>query len=78
MSDPIAGHYRTKAEVEEEKKLDPLIVFGGLLKQEGIAGDEYFDESEKKTKKIVEEAVDFAEKSPDPPTEELFTDVYVP
>ncbi|HTP12530.1 MAG TPA: thiamine pyrophosphate-dependent enzyme, partial [Bacteroidota bacterium] len=78
MSDPIAGHYRTKAEVEEEKKLDPLLVFSGFLKQEGVASDEYYEESEKKVKKVVEDAVTYAEESPEPPPEELYTDVYLP
>ncbi len=78
MSDPIAGHYRTKAEVEEEKKLDPLLLFGNLLQQDGIASEQYFEESEKNVKKIVEAAVEFAEKSPEPPVEELFQDVYIP
>lgn len=78
MSDPIAGHYRTKAEVEEEKKLDPLIVFSELLKQENVMTEERIGESEKNVKKIVDGAVDFAENSPEPPLEELFNDVYLP
>lgn len=78
MSDPIAGHYRTKAEVEEEKKLDPLIVFAELLKQENVMTDDRIEETEKNIKKVVEEAVAFAENSPEPPLEELFTDVYLP
>jgi len=78
MSDPIAGHYRTKAEVEEEKKLDPLIVFADFLKQQNIMTDERIEEVEKKVKKVVEEAVEFAENSPEPPLEELFNDVYKP
>ncbi len=78
MSDPIAGHYRTKAEVEEEKKLDPLIVFAELLKQENVMTDSHIEEMEKNVKKIVEEAVEFAENSPEPPLEELFNDVYLP
>lgn len=78
MSDPIAGHYRTKAEVEEEKKLDPLIVFANILKHENIITDEYIEDSEKKVKKIVEDAVEYAEMSPDPPLEELYNDVYLP
>lgn len=76
MSDPIAGHYRTKAEVEEEKKLDPLLVFADLLKQENIMTDEHIEEAEKSVKKIVEAAVEFSETSPDPPVEELYNDVY--
>jgi pyruvate dehydrogenase E1 component alpha subunit len=78
MSDPIAGHYRTKAEVEEEKKLDPLIVFAELLKSERIMNDDHIEEAERNVKKIVEESVAFAENSPEPPLEELFNDVYMP
>ncbi len=78
MSDPISGHYRTKAEVEEEKKLDPLIVFAEVLKSEHIMNDEHIEEAEKSVKKAVDEAVEFAENSPEPPLEELFNDVYLP
>jgi pyruvate dehydrogenase E1 component alpha subunit len=78
MSDPIAGHYRTKAEVEEEKKLDPLILFANLLRQENLMSDEYVENSEEKVKQIVNAAVDFAENSPEPPIDELYNDVYLP
>lgn len=78
MSDPIAGHYRSKAEVEEIKKLDPLIVFADLLKKENALTDDRIDEVEKSVKKVVEEAVEFSENSPEPPLEELFNDVYLP
>jgi len=78
MSDPIHGHYRTKEEVEEQKKLDPLSYFGSLLVQEGIATDTYFESAEKRIKKIVEASVEFAEQSPEPPLEELWKDVYLP
>lgn len=76
MSDPIHGHYRTKEEVEEYKKHDPINVFEEILKQEGMISDTYIDEAEKRIKKIVEESVEFAEKSPEPALEELYTDVY--
>lgn len=76
MSDPIHGHYRTKEEVEEYKKHDPINVFGDILKQEGIISDAYIEDAEKRIKKIVEESVEFAEQSPEPPLEELYTDVY--
>jgi pyruvate dehydrogenase E1 component alpha subunit len=78
MSDPIHGHYRTKEEVEQLKALDPITVFAELLKEEKIATDEYFEAAEKRIKKIVEAAVEFAETSPEPPLEELYTDVYLP
>jgi pyruvate dehydrogenase E1 component alpha subunit len=76
MSDPIHGHYRTKEEVEEYKKHDPINVFGNILKQEGILTDADIEEAERRIKKIVEESVEFAEKSPEPALEELYTDVY--
>ena len=78
MSDPISGHYRTKAEVEELKKLDPITVFSDLLKRENVMTDERIDEAERTVKKIVEEAVEFSENSPEPPLDELFNDVYLP
>lgn len=76
MSDPIHGHYRTKEEVEERKKYDPLVVFSDILKDENVITDEYLEEAEKRIKSIVEECVTFAENSPDPAPEELWRDVY--
>lgn len=76
MSDPVHGHYRTKEEVEEQKKYDPISVFASLLKQEEIVDDEWLDEAEKRIKQIVEECVTFAEKSPEPPLEKLWNDVF--
>lgn len=77
MSDPVHGHYRSKEEVETLKKSDPIILFGETLKEEGIATDQDFEESEKRIKRIVEECVEFAENSPEPPLEELWKDVYI-
>lgn len=78
MSDPIHGHYRTKEEVEQLKALDPITLLAEVLKEEKIATDEYFEAAEKRIKKIVEATVEFAESSPEPPLEELYTDVYLP
>lgn len=72
MSDPTHGHYRTKEEVEERKKHDPIIVFGDILKEEGVIDDDYLEEAEKRIKHIVEECVEFAENSPEPPIDELY------
>ena len=76
MSDPIHGHYRTKEEVEEQKKLDPVEALGHILVKEKVISEEYFEEAEARIKKIVQEAVEFAENSPEPPLDELYTDVY--
>lgn len=76
MSDPIHGHYRSKEEVERLKRSDPITLFGETLKEEGIATDQDFEDAEKRIKAIVEECVEFAENSPEPPIEELWKDVY--
>jgi pyruvate dehydrogenase E1 component alpha subunit len=77
MSDPIHGHYRTKDEVEEMKAKDPIINFGELLKKEKIFSDKQMKEMDDEIKKIVNESVEFAEKSEEPPLEDLYTDVIV-
>jgi pyruvate dehydrogenase E1 component alpha subunit len=76
MSDPIHGHYRTKEEVEEKKKNDPILLFGEILKKEGIAKESDFEEADKRVKALVDECVEFAENSPEPSPEELYHDVY--
>jgi pyruvate dehydrogenase E1 component alpha subunit len=75
MSDP--AKYRTKEEVDEVRKTrDPLDHLRQLMSAAGV------DEAEIKTiddevKAIVLEAVDFAQKSPEPDPSELYTDVYL-
>jgi pyruvate dehydrogenase E1 component alpha subunit len=76
MSDPIHGHYRSKEEVEEQKRSDPLTVFAETLKEANLATDEFFESAEKRIKNIIEECVQFTESSPEPPLEDLYTDVY--
>ncbi|MCI0708396.1 MAG: pyruvate dehydrogenase (acetyl-transferring) E1 component subunit alpha [Ignavibacteriae bacterium] len=76
MSDPTHGHYRTKEEVEAYKSHDPIDLFAAILKTEGIIDDTYLEKVEKKIKEIVTECVEFAETSPEPPPDDLWTDVY--
>ena len=76
MSDPIHGHYRTKEEVEAQKKLDPLTMFAEILTDTNLASENYFDSAEERIKIIVDECVAFTENSPEPPLEELYTDIY--
>ena len=76
MSDPVSGHYRTKEEVEERKRHDPVTAFAEQLKAEAIVDDAKLEAIEERVKSIVNEAVTFAENSPEPPAEELWNDVY--
>ncbi len=76
MSDPSHGHYRTKSEVEEQRRHDPLKLLSGALESLNIVNQEYLDNSDQKVREVVEEAVAFAERSPEPDPRELSTDVY--
>ena len=76
MSDPVHGHYRTKDEVEQTKKLDPIDLFASMLKKHSVIDDRFLEEAEARIKALVEEAVEFAQNSPEPPLSELYTDVY--
>ena len=76
MSDPVHSHYRTKEEVEEQKRQDPILIFQQKLIEDKVLTPEKVKEYEDEIKKIVLDAVDFAEKSPLPALEELYTEIY--
>ena len=75
MSDP--GKYRTKEEVEEMMRYDPIFQFGKrLMEQERFAQGE-LDTLDKEVLAQIDEAVKFVEESPFPAPESLYEDVYV-
>jgi pyruvate dehydrogenase E1 component alpha subunit len=75
MSDP--AKYRSKEEVEGYKEHhDPIEGLKARMSKEGITEDA-LKTIEKEIKNIVAEAADFAQKSPEPPESELWTDVLV-
>ncbi len=76
MADPAHGHYRTKSEVEEAKKRDPLLLLRTCLLGERQASNEDFKRIEQDVAQIVREAVEFADASPIPPETALEEDVY--
>ncbi len=76
MSDPDSI-YRTKQEVEEEKQRDPIEQMKKFLLGGKIATQKEIDTVEEDVKKIVAECVEFAEKSPEPPLESMYDDIYV-
>ncbi len=75
MSDPLHGVYRTKEEVEEQKKRDPISHLVLALKEEGVLDDAALEGLDQEARAVVEEAVKFAEASPDPDPSELGTHV---
>ena len=74
MSDP--GNYRTRAEIEKHQERDPIKVFTQNLKEKNIVDDSAIADMEKRAREEVERAVQFAESSPEPAPEKLFTDIY--
>ncbi|HKA86075.1 MAG TPA: pyruvate dehydrogenase (acetyl-transferring) E1 component subunit alpha [Haliangiales bacterium] len=62
MSDP--GQYRTKEEVEEWKKRDPVSTARRRLVEEAKADEEMLKALEAEVKEEIEDAVKFAEESP--------------
>lgn len=75
MSDP--AKYRSRDEVQAvREKSDPIEHLKKELEAAGVSEDE-LKVMEKNIRKIVAEAADFAEQSPEPDAGELYTDVLV-
>ena len=77
MRDPAAAVYRSREEVEEWKKSDPIVLLWDRMSREGVISDAEYKDMDKEIIQVVEEAVRFADASAQPPLEELLTDVYV-
>jgi pyruvate dehydrogenase E1 component alpha subunit len=76
MSDPIHGHYRTKEEVEDQRKRDPISVWSQRLIAEGLTDEAAVKALDKEIIAEVNDAYQFADEAADPEPEELFKDVY--
>ena len=77
MSDAVSGTYRTKAELEEWQKRDPIVLLRMNMQEKGELTEEALQKLDEEIKAEVQDAIDFAEKSPEPPPEALFEDVLV-
>ena len=75
-SDP--GKYRTKAEVDEWKKKDPITRFKDHMLKNNIATEEEVKALEDASMADVEESVKFALSSPEPTLESAFEDIFAP
>jgi pyruvate dehydrogenase E1 component alpha subunit len=73
MADPV--QYRAKEEEEMWRARDPITPFRQVLEGEGFTkGD--FEDIAKSVEQEMDEAVQFADSSPNPPVEELYNDIY--
>src|ERR1051326_6696499 len=76
MTDP--AYYRTREEEREWRTTrDPIGIFEKMLADNGIATQAEFDEQDSRATQVAEEAAAFAENSPFPDLDELYTDVMV-
>ena len=75
MGDP--ERYRDQEEVQKWQENDPIGIFRKHLLEEGGFDEKTLDQAEAKVEDELQEAVEFAESSPDPAPEALLEDIYV-
>jgi pyruvate dehydrogenase E1 component alpha subunit len=76
MADPIHGHYRTKEELEEQKARDPIAALQHRLEEADLLPEATLAAMRQGVEDEVDDAVRFAEESPEPALAELHSDVY--
>jgi pyruvate dehydrogenase E1 component alpha subunit len=74
MGDP--ERYRSQDEVKKWQENDPIGIFRKYLVDKKVAPAKALDEIEARVEEEVNKAVEFAESSPEPALEDLYTDVY--
>ena len=77
MSDAVSGTYRTKAELDEYMKRDPIMLLRMHMQEAGELTEDALHTLDEEIKATVQDAWDFADASPEPPLEALFEDVMV-
>eukprot|EP01120_Amphizonella_sp_Union-15-10_P005789 TRINITY_DN1760_c0_g1_i1.p1 TRINITY_DN1760_c0_g1~~TRINITY_DN1760_c0_g1_i1.p1 ORF type:complete len:411 (+),score=80.19 TRINITY_DN1760_c0_g1_i1:52-1233(+) len=77
MSDP-GTTYRTRDEINKiREESDPINQIKNIILEHQLATEEELKEIDKEIRQEIDEAIAYAEKSPEPSTEDLFMDVYV-
>ena len=76
VADPGKGIYRTKEEIDQWMKRCPIHAFRKRLTEEKILTEEIDHAIEARVEVAIEEAVQFAEKSPFPSPEEAAKDIF--
>ena len=75
-SDDDDRTYRSREEVEEAKRNDPLIVFAGYLKDQGLLDDDGVESLRAEVKANVDQEADAAWNAPDPEPEDALRHVF--
>jgi pyruvate dehydrogenase E1 component alpha subunit len=74
MSD--AQLYRSKEEVDEYRKIDPITQVLDIIKEKKYATDAEIEAMDQRVKDLVDECEKFAEESPFPEAQQLYDVVY--
>jgi len=77
MSDAVSGTYRTKEELEQYLKRDPIALHRQRMEEAGTITAAEVAAMDEEIKKIVQDSIDFAEQSPELPVEALMEDILV-
>jgi pyruvate dehydrogenase E1 component alpha subunit len=75
MTDP--GRYRSRAEEELWRKRDPIPRLAKQLLGEGAVDPARLDAIQQDVDRVVQDAMRFAEESPEPSPETLYQDLFV-
>jgi len=77
MSDAASGTYRTKAELDEYLRRDPITLMRTRMQEKGELTDADFTTMDNEARAVCEDAWQFADSAPEPPPEALLRDVLV-
>ena len=76
MSDPAHGHYRTREEVDDARKQDPLPLLKEQILSQGFGNESDIKQVGKDVESVVMASVKFADESPFPDASLLHDHVY--
>ena len=77
MSDAASGTYRTREELDENMKRDPILLLREKMHAEGELPEGDLAKIDDEAKAIAQDAWDYADKSPEPPLSALYENVLV-
>jgi pyruvate dehydrogenase E1 component alpha subunit len=77
MSDAASGTYRTKAELDENLKRDPIVLLREHMQGRGEITDEEVAQIDAEVRAVCEDAWQFADQAPEPAIETLMQDITI-
>ncbi len=76
MSDPIHSHYRTKDEVDDHRKRDPITNLSALIQERGVLSETEVKALDKEVTAEIKAAMEAALESPEPNPDDVYDFVY--